>query len=386
MKDIRLFEAVGELEDDLLADAEEFWENTTTARKKPRPWVRWGGLAACLAVAAYALWMRSPKEAPGQLEQGVTPPTDLQQDATPPLEIIQRVPPNGDRPAAGPEAVTEPIVELHFNQLPREPEQGVTAMFALLGEDFVPMTSEGLLDYYSVSLPVKEVLLDFSATDPEGGGGPDRGIYRSEGRDVYFDTNSFAFESADGMRGVYVTLDRVFHMPAASWELPGDSLEFTGINGWELALFRYPDEEGTEYFYTEFLQDSVGYRVRGKNLDDQEFAAVLGVLLEERNDCTPGESRTFIGEYNGGIGCQTLTSTNPDGSVAVETAWTGVLGLRFEAGAEYTYLNMELTPEQAEDLSELSLGDRVAVTFIGEPATIGCVWPQQLISLARIGE
>lgn len=371
MKDIRLFEAVGELDDNLLLDAEEFLNSPK--KQKPRPWVRWGGLAACAAVAVCALWIMSPGEAPGQRPQDAPPP-----------ETVQT--PNVDRPAVEPEAATRPIVQMNFNQLGKEPERGATAMFNLSGEDFVPMTREELLDYFGVSLPVEEVLPAYFAVGPEEGDGFGRGIYRSESRDTYFDTNTFSFELSGGMVGVYVTLDRAFHMAASPWELPADLLEFTTINGRELALFRYPDEEGNQYFYTEFLQNDVGYRVCGKNMCEQEYAAVLEALLEERETLVPIRSRTFTGVYSGGIGHQTLTTTHEDGSVSAEESWHGPLHLALEDGAEYPSLRIELTPEQAEEFSDLSLGDRVEVTFTGEPATIGTVWTQQLVCLKRVEE
>lgn len=369
MKDIRLFEAVGELDDDLLLDAEEFLD--APKKQKPRPWVRWGGLAACAAVAACALWVLSPGA--GQRPQDAPPP-----------EIVQT--PNVDRPATGSEAVNKPFVSMYFNQLDKAPEPDMTAGFALLGEDFVPMTREELLDYFGVSLPVEEVMPDYSAVGPEEGDGFGRGVYRSESRGTYFDTNTFAFESAGGVRGVYVTLDKAFHMPAASWELSGDCLDFTFICGRELALFLYPNEEGNQYFYTEFLQNGVGYQVRGKNMCEHEFAAVLDALLEESETLVPIRSRIFTGVYGGGIGHQTLTTTHEDGSVSAEESWHGPLHLALDDGAEYPSLRIELTLEQAEEFSDLSLGDRVEVIFTGEPATIGTVWTQQLVCLKRVEE
>lgn len=371
MKNIELFRAVGEIDDGLLSDAEALLNGTSMARKKPGPWVKWGGLAACLAVAACAAWMTLPQE--GQRPQDVTPPP----------EIVQT--PDIDRPAIepAPEAVTRPIVEMNFNRLDREPERGVSAGFPLFLEDFVPMTREELLDYYGVTLLVEEAMPDYFAVGPEEGGGFGRGIYRRENGNVYCDTNSFAFESADGVRGVYVTLDKAFHMSTAPWELPGGSLDFTAVNGWELALFRYPDEEGNQCFYTEFLQNGVCYRVCGKNMCEQEYATVLGVLLEKREVSVPGQPRTFTGEYSGGFGLQALTTTNPDGSVTVKKTWHGPLHLTLDDGADYTGLSVELTEEQAEEFAGLSIGDRVSVTFVGEPATIGTVWNRQLVEIHK---
>lgn len=374
-----LFEAAGQVDNDLLEDAEEFLQRSGTRR--PRPWVKWGAMAACLTVAVCALWAIGLREPAGPAETAAMSDPKASEELLP-----TETQPADSVPPEEPEQITRPVVQVNLNQLDGAPEAGTySAWLDLSEENFVPMTREELLDYYGVTLPVGEVLPDLTAVGPKEDSGYGRGIYHNESG-VYLDTNTFSFESADGVRGVYVKLEMARSLSSYVLELSKDMLAFTTINGWELALFQYSNWEGDNCQYVEFRQNGVTYYVRGKNLDNQEFAAVLEALLEERSDYAPGEPRTFIGAYNGGIGFQTLRSTNADGSVTVETSWTGVLGLTLEEGAEYAYLNMELTPEQAEELSVLSLGDPVAVTFIGEPATIGTVWPQQLVSLEKVEE
>lgn len=142
----------------------------------------------------------------------------------------------------------------------------------------------------------------------------------------------FSFTSTGGVQAVDIALDKVFHLPAGPWELTGDELRFTAVNGWELALFHYVDRDGNGYWYTEFRQNGVNYRVTGKNIGELEYAALLEALLEEREDFAPGEVRTFRGTYGGGIGHQFLTTRNPDGSTAVEESWTGPLFLHLDDG------------------------------------------------------
>lgn len=374
MEKLDLFRAIGEADDDILEDAEAFLHTPAerlAPAKRPAPaWVKWGSLAACAALAVCAVWALRSAGEPGQLPD-VTPP---------PPETVQSTP-NVDRPAVEPEKITQPVVEMNFNELDKEPDMGVTSLFALMSEDFVPMTREELLDYYGVSLPVEELLPNLSAVGPEEGDGFGRGIYRRGDVGAYFDTNTFSFESAGGVLGVNVTLDKAFHLPSSPWELPGDALRFTSVNGWELALFRYPDEAGDQIFYTEFRQNGVNYCVTGKNLAEGEFAALLEALLEPREDFAPGEVRTFRGTYGGGIGHQFLTTRNPDGSATVEESWTGPLFFDLDDGGEYSSLCIELTPEQAEQFAELNLSGWVELSFIGEPATIGTVWNQQLVSI-----
>ena len=344
-------------------------------------WVKWGGLAACAALAVCAVWFAAGMTA-GTADplgsESLLPPAS--QSAAPSQEVTTGAV-NVDRPAVEPEELTRPAVELRFNELDKEPDMGVTSLFALMLEDFVPMTREELLDYYGVSLPVEELLPNLSAVGPEEGDGFGRGIYRRGDVGAYFDTNTFSFKSTGGVCGVNVTLDKAFHLPSSPWELPGDELRFTSVNGWELALFRYPDEAGDQIFCTEFRQNGVNYRVTGKNLAEEEFSALLEALLEEREDFAPGEVRTFRGTYGGGIGHQFLTTRNPDGSATVEESWTGPLFFDLDNGGEYSSLCIELTPEQAEQFAELDLGDQVTVRFTGEPATIGTVWNQQLVSI-----
>lgn len=379
MEKLDLFRAIGEMDDDILEDAEAFLRAGPEKRRAPA-WVRWGSLAACAALAVCAVWALRSAGEPGQLPD-VTPP---------PPETVQSTP-NVDRPAVepaeNPEELTRPVVEMNFNELDKEPDMGFTSLFALMTEDFVPMTREELLDYYGVSLPVEELLPNLSAVGPEEGDGFGRGIYRRGDVGAYFDTNTFSFESAGGVLGVNVTLDKAFHLPSSPWELPGDELCFTVVNGWELALFRYPDEEGNQIIYTEFRQNGVDYCVTGKNLAEGEYAALLEALLEPREDFATGEIRTVTGKVTVGISKQTLTAAQLDGSsTSTDTfvTYRGALGLlTVDGGSGYPSLSIELTPEQAAQLqfAGLALGDLVTVRFTGEPATIGTVWNQQLVSI-----
>lgn len=384
MEKLDLFRAIGEADDDILEDAEAFlaW---TPGRARPlaeRPapaWVKWGGLAACAALAVCAVWFTT--HAPvGTADPGASEEPAVSQSATPSQEVTTGAA-NVDRPAVEPaEETARSFVKLNPNKLAEAP-QTAYSMFPLMVEDFVPMTREELLDYYGVTLPVEELFPTLSAVEPEDTGFG-RGIYRRESGDIYFDGNTFSFTSAGGVQAVNIALDKEFHLPTASWELQGDELRFTDINGWELALFYYVDKDGNGCWYTEFRQNGVDYRVTGKNLAEGEFATLLEALLEEREDFAPGEVRTLLGTYGGGIGHQFLTTRNPDGSTNLEESWCGPLCLDvLDNGGEYASLNIELTPEQAEQLAQLPLGGPVTVRFTGEPATAGTVWNQQLVSV-----
>lgn len=388
MEKLDLFRAIGEMDDDILEDAEAFLHTPAerlAPAKRPAPaWVKWGGLAACAALLVCVVWFAAHPTGQPAVERASEA---LLPSAAPTQEVTTGAA-NVDRPAVEPrpEELTRPAVELRFNELIEAPQESVISLFALMSEDFVPMTWEELLDYYGVTLPVEELFPLLSNLEPEGTGS-DWGIYRREGGDIYWDGNTFSFTSADGVLGVSIALDKAFHLPSSPWELPGDELRFTSVNGWELALFRYPDEAGDQIFCTEFRQNGVNYRVTGKNLAEGEFAALLEALLEPRADFAPGEIRTVTGKVTVGISKQTLTAAQLDGSsTSTDTfvTYRGPLGLlTVDGGSGYPSLSIELTPEQAAQLqfAGLALGDQVTVRFTGEPATIGTVWNQQLVSI-----
>lgn len=390
MEKLELFQAVGELDNDILQDAEEFLCRTSGKRHAP-VWVKWGSLAACAALAVCAAWFITGTPvgtADPRTSEELLP--SVSQSAAPSQEVTRGAA-NVDRPAVeSAEETARSLVKLNPNKLTEAP-QTVHSMFALMTEDFVPMTREELLDYYGVSLPVEELLPQLSAVGPEEGGF-DRGIYRRESGDIYFDGNTFSFTSTDGVQTVNIALDKVFHMPAGPWELMGDELRFTVVNGWELALFHYVDRDGNGYWYTEFRQNGVGFRVTGKNTGELEYTALLEALLEEREDFTPGQVRTVTGTVSVGISKQTLTASQLDGdagSTCTDTfvSYSGPLGLlTVYGGSGYSSLRIELTPKQAAQLqfAGLSVGDLVTVRFTGEPATIGTVWNQQLVSVEPV--
>ena len=65
------------------------------------------------------------------------------------------------------------------------------------------------------------------------------------------------------------------------------------------------------------------------------------------------------------------------GTVDVIDPYAGCIGLQPADGGRG--LMVFLTPET--DAASFSPGQTVAVTFAGEPATVGTVWPEQLLGL-----
>lgn len=239
------------------------------------------------------------------------------------------------------EEMTEPAPAVTANELAEAPVRH-SGLFALMGEDFVPMTDREFLEYYGVSLPIEETLKQLRLQEQ-----PD-GIYRSENRDVYFDAHTFLYENGDGTEKLFITLSKAFQM--ASSVVTQELLKTTEVNGRQLTVFQYQDETGAVCYHVEFAQKDVAYYVGSSGLGPEAFYRALSAIV---TPVEPQAVRTLRGE---------VTGIDPQGG------W-----LIVKPEAEHSYL----VRLPSEELSRYSLFDQVMVTYSGEPITLRCIWEQQ---------
>ena len=92
------------------------------------------------------------------------------------------------------------------------------------------------------SIPISETLsyLTLQSTDFS--------IFQTENRGVYYDGNSVVFQNSDGMQSVNIVLSKVFKHTYDLFDLRDDELKFTDVNGRELAVFHYKNENGAECY------------------------------------------------------------------------------------------------------------------------------------------
>ena len=79
------------------------------------------------------------------------------------------------------------------------------------------------------------------------------------------------------------------------FDLSADELQFTEINGRELAVFHYTNENGTDCYYAEFLQNDVAFVVSSENISMEDYAKCLQVLVEKAQQ-NSGSVNTITGE------------------------------------------------------------------------------------------
>lgn len=352
-----LFLAFNELDDDILERSE-----TPAASRKVSGLRKWGAMAACLCLVAVGgftvvhFWGMGGTPVPnpnGTIEREPGP------GEYPPASIVPGF--TLDEPNSN--NIALPAV---FNDVDAAPV-GKSAMIALIGDDFCPMSAEESLAYFGVTLPEDGIV---PGLELSGGGcfGNGHGVYKRGDQGVYFDVNYYEFTGSG--KSVTLTLRTRFHLiPSPEQVANGpEHIEFTEIHGWELALFRYADENGVQCVYTEFVLGGVTCTVSASGLGKSELALVFVSLLPQK-ECVPGPV-TVTG---------TVTHVDSRTSDYFD-------GKEHHYSEDHDYITVDcdgtrLTIWLPGEANRFSIGDSVTVTYNGEPATAYNIWPGQLVNV-----
>ena len=229
----------------------------------------------------------------------------------------------------------------------------VGAFISLSGEDYAAFTYDELTEYFGFA-PSADALPYLARAEGN------YGVYRTDGRGIYYDCNAVCFESADGARRLKVDLSKAFKQGGSVFDLVSDGLAFTDINGRNIAIFRCNDEAGQSRLHAEFLRDEVAVCVDSENIPYEDFVICLKELIGEQEQSAGGENAVS----------GTVTAVDPNANR---------LGIAVESGGEKLSYGIFLPDGiSAEDYK---IGDGVTATFKGEPATVLTVWKEQLISV-----
>ena len=314
-----------------------YYEEAATYRCQKGGYVKRTSLAACAAIVAAValgiLWKQVPGQTipqPGYDPPIITSPEDLPDNA-------------------------EQAISLNLNEI--SAPDVVSGNIGLGADDFTAMSYEELLAYFDLSLPIPEAL-PYLTLQSE-----DFGIYQSENRGVYYDGNVVVFQTADGTQSIRIDLSKAFKHTSDVFTLRADELKFTDINGRELAVFHYTDEKGADCYHAEFLQNDVALVVCSENISAEDYGKCLQALVEKAPKSS-GSVHTVTGE---------IIATDP---------YANHIGI---------YLDEEQAPKYSRgyglnlpsgySAEGYSLGDRVEVTYTGEPATILTIWAEQFVAL-----
>ena len=314
----------------------KYYEEAANYHCKKHGWIKFTSLAACaaivLAVSFAALW---------KLPSQTTP----QPEYDPPIIT------NPDNQSGNPEQA----ISLNVNEI--ETPNVVSANISLGADDYTAMSYKELLKYFDTSLPVTETLPYLTLQSK------DFAIFQSENRDVYYDGNSVVFQNSDGTQSVNIVLSKVFKHTYDIFDLSDDELKFTDVNGRELAVFYYKSENGADCYYAEFFQDDVAFIISSENISAEDYAKCLQALVNKTQQSS-NSVHTITGE---------IMAIDP---------YANHIGIRLDEDKAPEYsrgYGIDLPDGQSAD--GYSLGDRVEVTYRGEPATILTIWAEQLVDI-----
>ena len=322
-------EAMSELGD-------KYYEEAANYHYKKHGWVKFTSLAACaaivLAVSFAALW-----KFPSQ--------------TTPQPEYNPSIITNPDNQSDN----TEQGIRLNVNEI-KEPNTASESI-ALMTDDYTAMSYEALLRYFDVSLPITETLPYLTLQSK------DFGIYQTDNRGIYYDGNSVEFQNSDGTQSIKIVLFKVFKHISDVFDLSADELKFTDVNGRELAIFHYTNKNRADCYYAEFLQNEIAFVVSSENISAEDYAKCLQALVN-RTQQSNNPANTITGE------------------IVVIDPYANHIGVRLDEEQTPEYSNIYgIDLPDGRSAEEYLPGDRVEVTYTGEPATILTIWAEQFVDI-----
>lgn len=239
------------------------------------------------------------------------------------------------------------------NEISASDISGKSNFICLKNEDYVPISYAELSDYFGAS--PTESLPGFALANE------DFGIYRTEARGVYYDGNNLTYTSADGEKTVSIGLSKVMKHSSELNIPAGEELKFTEVNNRELAIFRYADEGGNTHFHTEFMQNDVAFSVGAANISAEDFVKCLQGLVEDVQLFGADREHSITGE---------VIASDPNAEYIV---------IKRDDGSAYGIM----LPD-GESTADYSLGDKVKVSFEGEPASALTVYKQQITGIEKL--
>ena len=330
----QLYEALGQLDDAYIQAAHQ-----TVRQRRCRTWMP---VAACLAVVLTAgVWWYGNLYS-GSLEGGSGAIAGQAGGEVPDADGCLPGAPAEDNCKTAVVCNDARFVPITMNQI------------CLDAADFVPLSGEELLAFDQAVQPIENLFPELSrvpAQEPPG-------VYRQDqGRgEIYFDANTVLYTDQTETRRVELTLSQVsLTIPAQLELVHADSLAATEVNGRQLYVFR----EGNSLF-TSWMDGQTGWQLLTSGLSEGDLSALLTQLV------TPGD----------GADLQTR-----EGKLTVIDPQARLVAVQSEDGSVLSVL----LPEEVE-LGSLRLGDRVRVSWHGEPATIPMVWAQQVEEFSVVKE
>ena len=335
MNNMELFEAIGEIDSDLITRC----ENEVVHAPK-QTWVRWLPVAACLCLMMICIFT---------------------------LPIFKQTPIAPITPGnnSGQPATSDNVL-LYINQLKQEPSfQNST--ISLNVNDFVPMTDGEFLNYYGVSFGISKALpaLKLQPQNPA----KSNGVFKSSGRGTYYDRHTFVFANDGNAQRIDITLSKTAYYPGltAGTDERNAQPKQSELSGFAVTIFQYTGEDGSTCFYTEFLNNGIAYCITSYNLSQKDYTAALTSVIANN-----------VGAETNASGVEDTHTVTGTVNAVDENA--NLISIAVGDGA-FSTLRAYLPDGKAKSYS---IGDKVEISYVGNPVTICTISEQQLKSIVKI--
>lgn len=335
MNNMELFEAIGEIDSDLITRC----ENEVVHAPK-QTWVRWLSVAACLCLVMLCIFT---------------------------LPIFKQTPNTPITPGNNSsQPTTSDNTLLYTNQLKQEPSFQNFAI-SLNVNDFIAMTDDEFLKYYGVSFSINKAVpaLELQPQNAEYS----NGIFKNSSRGTYYDRHTFVFANDGNTQRVEITLSKTAYYPGliVGTDESNDQLKQSELGGFAVTIFQYVGEDGSTCFYTEFLNDGIAYCITSYNLSQKDYTAALASVIADNVDAEANKS--------GAEDAHTVTGT-------VNSVDENVNLISISAGdGAFSNLRVYLPDGEAK---RYSVGDQVEASYVGNPITICTIWERQLKSINTV--
>lgn len=338
MKNTSLFEAIGRIDDALIAECEK-----EMPQKSKHTIVKWLPLVACACLVLFGLF------------------------ALPGARQVAALLQEGGQPAAPASAGTSLSGEdrVLFNQLDEAPTF-TAANISLHTEDYQPMTGDELLRYYGVKLSISSAVPQLKQ-QPQNAA-QQNGIFKNNSRGVYYDSNAFVFAGSDGSPKLTVLLSKTALTTGLCASAGENSTQWrqTEINGFGLTVFQYTGEDKSTCFYTEFVAKQTAYRVSAEQLPWGDYKAALAALIADNVDTKAAP-------------CGAQDDHVVTGAITVVDDTAGMIAIT-EENSNFSSLKIEGLGSEAKNYAT---GDQLQVTYTGNPVLLGTLQRQQVKSIVK---
>ena len=264
MKNERLFDAIGQIDEELIEEADPKKKQEQKKKIRVKGWMKISALAACACIVIFIALPDGNKSdaAVGDLEANQSSKPTIEEGA-PKVENVE----SEDEKNYGENTNSNLKETITINNI-TEP---LEIMLPMLSEEIrTEMIDEELFEYYGLN--ISETLTSIGDFEEEEGGYP-KGIYNYSNGDC-FDMNQFVYHERLLDYTLCISIGRNTNCIALIEKLDTEA-QSSKINNIDMLILRTENEE---LMYAVFSFGDCDYIISGTNVEEDVFKKILGTI------------------------------------------------------------------------------------------------------------